>query len=180
MTSVLTSIRARLRDLVKAELPAFLDVDLHYGRLQPDEVRKIVMFTPACRVGVFGSVRSEVLPTGELKLLPRFAAVALVKTGDLLESTDASMELATAISATIAAWCPGEAEPSLTGVGLPEAITVEPSPASVLEAEGIALWGCLFTVPVVIGRNLAKEDAEAIVELTNLDQYFPMPEDEAP
>lgn len=180
MTGVLTSIRARLRDVIAARHPDFREVDLHYGRLQADDVKKSVMFSPACRVGVFGSVRSDVLPTGELKLMPRFAAVTIVKTGDLLESTDAAMELATAISATIAAWCPGEAAPALPGVGLPEAITVEPSPAPVLEAEGIALWGCLFTVPVVIGRNLSKEDAEAIVELTNLDQYFPVPEDEAP
>ncbi|KQZ87200.1 hypothetical protein ASD64_07090 [Mesorhizobium sp. Root157] len=184
--SVLTAIRSRLKDLVVAAHPDFRDVNLHYGRLEADEVRKISMFTPAARVGVFGPVRSEYLPTGELKIMPRFAAVAIAREGDLLESTDTAMDLAVALAATFAAWCPGAAlvdgagditSPALLGVGLPEAISVEPSPARELEAEGIALWGCLFTVPVVIGVDLAKEEATGTVEISGLDDYFEVPED---
>lgn len=186
--TVLTAIRSRMKDLVKASHPQFRDVDLHYGRLEADEVRKISMFTPAARVGIFGSVRSEYLPTGELKITPRFAAVAIARDGDLLESSDTAMDFAIALAATFAAWCPGAAllddegevtSPALLGVGLPEAISIEPSPAAELEAEGIALWGCLFTVPVVIGVDLAKEEATGTVDLGGLDEYFDVP-DEAP
>lgn len=184
--TVLTSIRSRLKDLVVAAHPEFRDVDLHYGRLEADEVRKISMFTPAARVGIFGRVQSEFLPTGELKIMPRFAAVAIARSGDLLESTDTAMDFALALAATFAAWRPGAAQldddgnvtsPALLGVGLPEAISVEPSPAAALEAEGIALWGCLFSVPVVIGVDLAREEASGTVEISGLDEYFEVPED---
>ncbi len=181
--TVLASIRARLRDLVKARHPEFADVDLHYGRLTPDEVRTITAFSPACRVGIFGSIKTETLPSGEVKLAPRFAAVVLVRSGDLVESTDTALALATALSPTIAAWCPGaaltdiegvEIAPRIRGVGLPEALTIEPSPAAELEREGIALWGCLFTVPVVIGASLSEAEAQGTVEILGLDQYFPI------
>lgn len=184
--TVLSSIRARLRDLVQARHPEFAEVDLHYGRLTPDEVRDITAFSPACRVGIFGSIKSETLPSGEVKLLPRFAAVVLVRSGDLVESTDAALALATALSPTIAAWCPGVAvtdvagavvSPRIRGVGLPEAITIEPSPAAELEKEGIALWGCLFTVPIVIGASLSEAEAQGSIEILGLEQYFPVEEE---
>ncbi|MBX8802497.1 hypothetical protein HBA92_17280 [Ochrobactrum sp. MR28] len=176
MSHVLTSIRDRLRDLIKAELPEFKDVDLHYGRLMPDEVRKITAFAPAARVGLFGSVKSDILPSGEIKLSPRFAAVALTKTGDLLTSTDEAMQLALDMAAVISIWRPGiplfdkqgiETAPPLFGVGLPEAITVEPSPAPELENEGIALWGCLFTVPIVIGTSLSEQDGGRLIDISS-------------
>ncbi len=174
-------------DLVAARHPEFREVALHYGRLEADEVRRISMFTPAARVGVFGLVRSEFLPTGELKLMPRFAAVAIARDGDLLESTDTAMHFALAMAMTVAAWRPGAAlsdeageitAPAVKDVGLPEAISVEPSPAAALESEGIALWGCLFTVPVVIGVDLAKEEATGAVEIGGLESYFEVPEDQ--
>jgi hypothetical protein len=181
--TVLAPIRARLRDLVKARHPEFVDVDLHYGRLTPQEVRNITAFSPACRVGIFGSVKTELLPSGELKLFPRFAAVVLVRSGDLVESTDTALALAMALSPTIAGWCPGaaitdgaETSPRIRGIGLPEALTIEPSPAAELEKEGIALWGCLFTVPVVIGASLSEAEAQGTIEILGLDQYFPVEE----
>ena len=182
--TVLAPIRARLRDLVKARHPEFVDVDLHYGRLTPEEVRNISAFSPACRVGIFGSIKSETLPSGEVKLFPRFAAVVMVRSGDLVESTDTALALATALAPTIAAWCPGAALtdiegaeiPRIRGVGLPEAITIEPSPAGDLEKEGIALWGCLFTVPVAIGASLSELEAQGTVEILGIDQYFPVEE----
>lgn len=175
MSHVLTSIRDRLRDLIRAELPEFNDVDLHYGRLTPEEVRKITAFTPAARVGLFGSVKSDILPSGEIKVSPRFAAVALTKTGDLLTSTDQAMRMALEMAAAISVWRPGirltdtdgiEIAPPLFGVGLPEAITVEPSPAPELENEGIALWGCLFTVSIVIGTNLSEQNGGMLIDIS--------------
>lgn len=183
--TVLASIRARLRDLVKARHPEFVDVDLHYGRLTPDEVRTITAISPACRVGIFGSIKSETLPSGELKLAPRFAAVVLVRSGDLVESTDTALALAAALAPTISAWCPGaaltdsdgvEISPRISGVGLPEAVTIEPSPAGVLEKEGISLWGCLFTVPVVVGASLSEIEAQGTIEVHGLEQYFQVEE----
>lgn len=180
MSHILTSIRNRLRDLIKAEHSQFLDVDLHYGRLTPDEVRKITAFPPAARVGLFGSIKSDILPSGEIKISPRFAAVAVTKTGDLLTSTDEAMQLALSMAATISVWRPGirlidtngvETAPPLFGVGLPEAITVEPSPAPELENEGIALWGCLFTVPVVIGSSLSEQDGSSLMDISMSDDW---------
>lgn len=180
MSGVLTSIRDRLCDLLKAQHPEFNDVDLHYGRLTPDEVRQITAFTPAARVGLFGPIKSDILPSGEIKLSPRFVAVALVKETDLLKTTDLAMKLALDMAATISIWLPGirltdkqgiEIAPPLFGVGLPEAITVEPSPAPELEAEGIALWGCLFTVPVVVGTSLSEQDGTAMVDIFMSDHW---------
>lgn len=175
MSHVLTSIRDRLRDLIKAQILEFIDVDLHYGRLTSDDVRKITAFPPAARVGLFGSVKSDILPSGEIKLSPRFAAVAITKTGDLLSSTDQAMRLALEMAATISIWRPGirltdtggiETAPPLFGVGLPEAMTVEPSPAPELENEGIALWGCLFTVPIVIGTSLSEQNGGMLIDIS--------------
>lgn len=184
---MLAEIRERLIARLETEVPELRDVGAHFGRMTPEEVKRVSAFPPACRCGLFGRVTSDFLASGEQVILSQFAAVIITRERDLLAAHDAAMELAVRCQAAIGAWRPGlgdaEADPALPnlpGVGLPKDIAIDVSADVSLDKEGVALWAVLFKLPVIIGENLAETEAAGLYEITGYDDLADIELEEAP
>lgn len=174
MKGPLALVRDRLAEDLRTHLIELADVGSHPGRLTPEQVREISAVSPACRVGLYGAVRTQILSSsGAVVAMPRYAAVFVVRAYDLLDSADLAMDLALRAAAFIADWVPGQPDDArgrqaIMGCGLPQDISIEDSDADELRREGIILWGCLFTVPLHTGTNLA-DNADERYEIEALE-----------
>lgn len=168
---MLAEINKRLVALLETAHPEFRDVGRHRGRMSADDIRQIAVFSPGLRIGLFGKLATEDLPSGERVLVVPFAAAVIVSEGELIDSQDRAIALALKVETTIAGLIPGAADeerewPALSGVGLAEELSIDISDGDELDADGIALWAVLFKIRVIVGEDWARAEAEEPVEIT--------------
>lgn len=176
---LLTQIRKRIITKIKTDVPEFMDCDAHFGRMTSKEVMRISSYPPAMRAGIFGAIKSGHLPSGQFVMMPRFAIAIITREADLLLAHDTAMDLAVKTKIAISNWMVGQAHEetpygpvdALGGVGTPEDITIDISADDSLDKEGVALLAVLFTLPIVMGENLAQQDGEFEVAIDGLDTY---------
>lgn len=167
---MLTSLRRRFIDHLKAAHSDFRDIKAHYGRLEESEIEKISAQTPAARVGLWGRIGTEIVADGQIVIRPGFAIAVITKSTDLIRSHDEAMRLSTDVVAGLGSFVPGapnseNAIEALPGVGLVENISLDISNSNALEAKGIALWGVLCNVPIRIGLSLASQEAAGLYDV---------------
>ncbi|MCW5708675.1 hypothetical protein [Shinella sp.] len=175
---MLAEINKRLVVLLEAAHPEFRDVGRHRGRMSVEDIRKLIVFSPALRIGLFGKLSTEDLPSGERVLVVPFAAAVIVCEGELIDSQDMAIALALKVETTLARIIPGAPDedrdwPILPGVGLPEELSIDIADGDELDADGIALWAVLFKIRVVIGEDLARAGAEDEIEIVLPDDFDP-------
>lgn len=167
---MLAEINKRLVTLLEAAHPELRDVGRHRGRMSADDIKRLAVFSPALRVGLFGKLATEDLPSGERVLVVPFAAAVIVSEGELIDSQDKAIALALQVETTVAGLIPGAADedrawPALSGVGLAEELSIDIADGDELDAEGIALWAVLFKIRVVVGEAWARAEAEEPIEI---------------
>ncbi|MCQ4630935.1 hypothetical protein GB927_012855 [Shinella sp. CPCC 100929] len=167
---MLAEINKRLSILLETRHPEFRDVGRHRGRMSVEDIKAIGVFAPALRIGLFGKLTTEDLPSGERVLVVPFAAAVITAEGDLLDSQDRAIALALAVETSLARITPGAADedrdwPALSGVGLAEDLSIDIADGNDLDDEGIALWAVLFKIRVIIGENFAREGAEEAIQI---------------
>lgn len=167
---MLATLRDRFKAHLKDSVTGFREVKEHPGRLEESEIMKISGLTPSGRVGLWGRVGAEFMEDGQLLVRPGFAIAIIVKSTDLVRSHDEAMALARETLEVLAAFIPGAVNEekgwdALTGVGLPENLSIDISSNQKLDDAGIALWGVLCSVPIRMGVSLARQEAEFEPEL---------------
>lgn len=168
---MLAEINKRIVTMITARHQEFRDVGRHRGRMTPEDVKTAGAFAPAARVGLFGRLRSEREPSGQVCVRVPFAIAIIAAEGDLIDSQDRAIALAVAVQNSVAGFIPGAADaeldwPALQGVGLPEDIELDISDADWLDDEGIALWAVLFTVSIDLGDSFAAIEAAELTEIS--------------
>lgn len=167
---MLVEINERLVKVLETAHPEFRDVGRHHGRMTPEQIKDLVVFSPALRIGPFGKISTMKLASGETELTVPFAAAVIASEGNNLDSQDKAIKQALAISGTLNGYAPGRADedrnwPALPGVGLCHDVAIDIAAGTDLEEEGIAVWAALFKVCITVGADRAYAEATAPVDL---------------
>ncbi|WP_040728225.1 hypothetical protein [Thiomicrorhabdus sp. Kp2] len=167
---LLTAIKTEFKN----RLNALKTCEIHPGRFNLQELKRLSAKTPALLVSSLGTVKVNNPGTGEAKPVKQLVVYIVTKTTAQLSAEEACRNLVDAIEHYLESESPRW---GVNGTGQPQAIRSDNLYSSEVDKNGVMLWAITWQQHLTLGESLFIEDGTLPSQLyvgDNTGSYEPL------
>ncbi len=168
LVSDLAQLRQAVVDSLKSKIPN-VDIDVHGGTFDLDEVKRYATLAPAIRVAVAGCGKAYRWGDGRWAVPVNFAAVCVAKDKTASDrSAIVGRDVGALMLATMVELAVQKNRFGLEGVRQPENVTARNEYSGKVDAIGLALWQVVWTSEALLGEGV-DETIAAIAQMLAIE-----------
>lgn len=144
-----------IKDDLKGRLSQLKTCEVHPGRFNLKELKRISAKTPALLVSSLGTAKVLNPGTGQAKPVKQLAIYLVTKASPQLSAEEACRNLVDALELYLEAESPRW---GLTGIGQPQAVRSDNLYSSEVDKNGVMLWAVTWQQSLTLGDSIFNED----------------------